>query len=66
MTPRCRRLAARLRPIAHASIGELIDLFAPWLCLPRARKRRLKNYQLLNKPRREFREIQHRNRYSRP
>ena len=30
---------------------------------PRARKRRPKNYQLLNKPRRLFKEIQHRNRY---
>ena len=30
---------------------------------PRARKRRPKNYQLLNKPRGEFREIMHRNRY---
>jgi hypothetical protein len=30
---------------------------------PRARKRRPKNYQLLNKPRREFREIMHRNKY---
>lgn len=33
---------------------------------PRARKRRPKNYQLLNKPRRQFKEIQHRNRYTRP
>ena len=32
---------------------------------PRARKRRPKNYQLLNKPRRNFKEIQHRNRYKR-
>lgn len=30
---------------------------------PRARKRRPKNYQLLNKPRRLFREVPHRNRY---
>ena len=30
---------------------------------PRARKRRPKNYQLLTKPRREFKEIEHRNRY---
>ena len=30
---------------------------------PRARKRRPKNYQLLNKPRREFKEIKHRNHY---
>jgi hypothetical protein len=31
---------------------------------PRARKRRPKNYQLLNKPRNQFREIPHRNKYS--
>jgi hypothetical protein len=30
---------------------------------PRARKRRPKNYQLLNKPRWEFKEIMHRNKY---
>lgn len=33
---------------------------------PRARKRRAKNYQLLNKPRSQFKEIQHRNKYSKP
>jgi len=32
----------------------------------RARKRRPKNYQLLNKPRHEFKEIHHRNRYKKP
>ena len=31
---------------------------------PRARKRRPKNYQLLTKPRHQFQEIPHRNRYS--
>jgi hypothetical protein len=31
---------------------------------PRARKRRPKNYQLLNKPRHQFKEIHHRNRYT--
>lgn len=31
---------------------------------PRARKRRPKNYQLLNKPRSQFKEIAHRNRYT--
>lgn len=31
---------------------------------PRARKRRPKNYQLLNKPRHQFKEITHRNRYA--
>jgi len=33
---------------------------------PRARKRRAKNYQLLNKPRSQFKEIQHRNKYTQP
>jgi hypothetical protein len=33
---------------------------------PRARKRRPKAYQLLNKPRATFREIMHRNRYKKP
>ena len=33
---------------------------------PRARKRRPKNYQLLNKPRRRFREIHHRSKYVKP
>jgi len=33
---------------------------------PRARKRRPKNYQLLNKPRHQFREIMHRNKYTTP
>jgi hypothetical protein len=33
---------------------------------PRARKRRPKNYQLLNKPRHEFKEIPHRNKHRKP
>ena len=33
---------------------------------PRARKRRPKNYQLLSKPRRDFREVMHRNKYRKP
>ena len=33
---------------------------------PRARKRRPKNYQLLNKPRQLFKESPHRNRYTKP
>jgi len=33
---------------------------------PRARKRRAKNYQLLNQPRSHFKEIQHRTKYVRP
>jgi hypothetical protein len=38
--------------------------FRPDRLEPRARKRRSKNFQLLNKPRRIFKEIGHRNRYS--
>jgi hypothetical protein len=33
---------------------------------PRARKRRPKNYQLLNKPRHQFKEIHHRSKYVKP
>ena len=40
--------------------------FRPDRTEPRARKRRPKNYQLLTKPRHEFQEIQHRNRYTKP
>jgi len=36
----------------------------PHRCEPRARKRRPKNYQLLNQPRLHFREIYHRNKYA--
>ncbi len=38
----------------------------PNRCEPRARKRRPKNYQLLTKPRHEFKENPHRNRYTKP
>jgi len=40
--------------------------FRPGRNEPRARKRRPKAYQLLNKPRAQFREIMHRNRYKKP
>ena len=43
-----------------------LNLERPNRIEPRARKRRPKNYQLLNKPRRLFKEIQHRNRYTAP
>lgn len=38
----------------------------PGRCEPRARKRRPKGYQLLNKPRGAFKEIAHRSRYKKP
>ena len=38
----------------------------PDRCEPRARKRRPKNYPLLTKPRHQFEEIPHRNRYTKP
>jgi hypothetical protein len=50
--------AALLRCLAADSLP-----FRPDRLEPRARKRRPKNYQLLNKPRRLFKEIHHRNRY---
>jgi hypothetical protein len=37
--------------------------FRPYRTEPRARKRRPKPYPLLNKPRRQFKEIPHRTRY---
>jgi hypothetical protein len=51
--------AAMLSAIARAPIPS-----RPNRCEPRARKRRPKNYQLLNKSRHAFKEIQHRNRYA--
>ena len=44
-------------------LGRDLLLQRPGRVEPRARKRRPKNYQLLNKPRGEFREILHRNKY---
>lgn len=60
-TTRQRRDALRtcLRCIAQDLLSHRPDRVEP-----RARKRRPKNYQLLNKPRRQFKEIQHRNRYT--
>ena len=54
---RCFRTAL-LHAIARAPVPA-----RPNRTEPRARKRRPKNYQLLNKPRHQFKEIQHRNRY---
>jgi len=51
--------AALLHAIARAPVPP-----RPNRTEPRARKRRPKNYQLLNKPRHEFKEIPHRNRYA--
>ncbi|MDP2865282.1 MAG: IS4 family transposase [Elusimicrobiota bacterium] len=52
---------AMLYYIAHDTVP-----FRPNRVEPRAKKRRAKNYQLLNKPRRLFKEIPHRNKYRRP
>lgn len=62
-TPRERKqlFATLLRILAADPVPE-----RPNRTEPRARKRRPKNYQLLNKPRRLFKEIQHRNRYRKP
>lgn len=40
--------------------------YRPFRSEPRAKKRRPKNYQLLNKPRKLFKEIPHRNKYKKP
>jgi len=45
-------------------IAKDLNLQRPNRQEPRAKKRRAKNYQLLNKPRKQFQEIQHRNKYS--
>ena len=57
---RQRIYAALLHYIAQAKVPD-----RPNRVEPRARKRRPKNYQLLNKPRHEFKEIMHRNKYRR-
>lgn len=55
----------------HSMINNLLKYitlnllpFRPDRIEPRARKRRPKQYQLLNKPRSEFKEMYHRNKYS--
>lgn len=57
---RMRIYAALLHYIAQAKVPD-----RPNRVEPRAKKRRPKNYQLLNKPRKEFKEIGHRNKYRR-
>lgn len=63
-------LAKEARPALHAQMLLCIarDKLPnrPGRNEPRARKRRPKAYQLLNKPRAQFREIMHRNRYKKP
>jgi hypothetical protein len=56
----------RLIEILLAAIARLTLPDRPDRTEPRAIKRRKKNYQLLNKPRKEFREILHRNKYKAP
>jgi len=55
------RLALSSLMLYYLAKNQLPD--RPGRVEPRARKRRPKNYQLLNKPRGEFKEIMHRNRY---
>ena len=55
----CKKIyKALLNAIARDPVPE-----RPGRTEPRARKRRPKNYQLLTKPRKEFKECQHRSRY---
>ena len=56
---RQRLVEAMLKAIARAPVP-----FRPDRTEPRAKKRRPKNYQLLNKPRRQFKECPHRNKYT--
>jgi hypothetical protein len=56
---RQRLVQAMLKAIARDPLP-----FRPDRTEPRATKRRPKNYQLLNKPRRQFKECPHRNRYT--
>lgn len=55
------RFALSSLMISYLAKNQLPD--RPGRVEPRARKRRPKNYQLLNKPRGEFKELMHRNRY---
>ena len=55
------RLALSSLMLSYLAQNQLPD--RPGRVEPRARKRRPKNFQLLNKPRGEFKEIMHRNRY---
>jgi len=55
--------AQRLDDLYNCMARDIVP-WRPDRCEPRAKKRRPKVYQLLNKPRSEFKEIQHRNRYS--
>ena len=59
-SPKAQRefVADLLAVIAEETVPE-----RPGRCEPRAVKRRPKPYPLLNKPRRQFKEIPHRNRY---
>lgn len=61
---------ARSQKAQRQLVADLLTVIAddpvperPGRCEPRARKRRPKPYPLLNKPRRQFKEIPHRNRY---
>jgi len=60
---RAYRRAALWEFLLRSLAGDPLPL-RPNRLEPRARKRRPKNFQLLNKPRRLFKEIHHRNRYT--
>jgi hypothetical protein len=64
------RLEARSQKAQRGLVADLLAVIAaytvperPGRCEPRAVKRHPKPYPLLNKPRRQFKEIPHRSRY---
>jgi hypothetical protein len=61
---RSRAMRAKHLANLYRCIARDIVPWRPDRAEPRAKKRRPKNYQRLNKPRSQFKEIQHRNRYS--
>lgn len=63
---RSRKTRATLLSAFFRSLARDVVPWRPNRHEPRARKRRPKNYQLLNRPRSLFKEIQHRNKYKKP
>jgi hypothetical protein len=63
---RSRAMRRRLLESFFRCVARDVIPWRPNRIEPRAKKRRAKNYQLLNKSRSQFKEIQHRSKYARP